>query len=158
MRGLGMLHLGKGTRAIADHVAARSQVATGPLPHVLVGEVRHRRQAHVQGAAIGAGLHRSDEGRLVGCATPAVDMARALPAEVGIVDLQTPLQTVALIALRHGLHQLVLHEPRRFVGHAQLALERQGADGVLVLREQVHGQEPPPQGQVGVLHHGAHDR
>ena len=28
MRGLGLAHLGKGTRAIADHVAARCQVAT----------------------------------------------------------------------------------------------------------------------------------
>ena len=38
-----------------------------------------------------------------------------------------------------------------------MALERQGADGVLVLGEQVHGQEPQPQGQMGMLHHGAHD-
>ena len=29
--------------------------------------------------------------------------------------------------------------------------------GVLVLRHQAHGQEPHRQGQVGVLHHGAHD-
>ncbi len=82
-----------GTRAIADHVAARTQVATGPLPHLLVREVLYRRQAHIQGAAIGA-----------------------------------------------GLHQLVLHEPRRFVGHDQLALERQGVDGIPVLCQQVHGQ------------------
>ena len=38
-----------------------------------------------------------------------------------------------------------------------MALECQRADGVLVLGEQVHGQKPQPQGQVGVLHHGAHD-
>ncbi len=76
MRGLGLAGApGQRQRAIADHVAARSQVATGPLPHVLVGEVRHRRQAHVQGTAIDACLHRSDEGRLVGRLGPAVDVA-----------------------------------------------------------------------------------
>ena len=67
------------------------------------------------------------------------------------------MQQVARIALAHGLHQFVLEQPGGFAGHAKLAFERQGADGVLVLGEQVHGQEPQPQGQVGVLHHRAHD-
>ena len=72
-----------------------------------------------------------------------------------------PLQGVVGITLAHSLHQLVFEQPGTAVGDAKLALECRGADGVLVLGYQIHGQEPQAQWQwqwqFGVLHHGAHN-
>ena len=76
VRSAHLAHLGKRGRPIAHHVAVARQVAPGPLRHDLVREVRHGREPHVQGLAIGAGLHGSDKGGLVGRLAPAVDVAR----------------------------------------------------------------------------------
>ena len=51
-----------GERAIAHHMASWRQVAPGSLRPVLIREVRHGRQAHVQRSAIRAGLHGGYEG------------------------------------------------------------------------------------------------
>ena len=117
--------------AVAHHMAVRRQMAARPLRHLLIGEVRHWRQAHVQGPAIGQRLHSGHEGALVGRLAPAVDAGGTLAPKVGIVNLHTPLQTVAGIALRHGLHPLVFESPCGFVANAQLALGRLSARALM---------------------------
>ena len=131
MHGAHLAHLGKCGGAVAHHMAAWRQVARSPLRHLLICEVRHRRQAHVQGPAIGQRLHSGHEGALVGRLAPAVDAVRTFSPEVGIVDLHTPLQRVARIALRHGLHPLVFESPCGFVANAQLALGRLSARALM---------------------------
>jgi len=49
----------------------------------------------------------------------------------------------------------VLEAPRGFVGHAELVLELQRRDGVLVLGNQVQGQEPDRHRQLALAERGA---
>ena len=126
-------------------------------------EVRHRllgegsgRQARLHGLAVVGGLHRRQEGDLVLRASPAL-AARQLAAEVGVVDLDTAAEPAALLALAHDLHELVLDEPGRAIGHPQVAHEFERRDVVLGLREQVHGNKPARQRQLGGLEDRAAD-
>lgn len=71
-------------------------------------------------------------------------------APVRIVELDDAAESSWAVSLGHRLHQLVLEQPGGVVGDAQLAPQRQGGDAVLVLRQQVHRQEPGPQRQLGL--------
>ena len=155
MRSSRLHHLCKGPCAIADHMATRGQMALGPAGHVCVGEIHHRCQAHAQRMPVIAGLYGSNKGCFVGRLAPAVDVPLAFAAQVSVVDFHTALQRARFFAQQHGLHQLVLEQPGSSVGHADLAAQRQGTEGVFVLRQQVHGLEPLGQWHFGVLHDGA---
>ena len=90
-------------------------------------------------------------------AASAIRMTGALTSQVGIVDLHDALKAALMLALAHHRKQLVLEAPGRGVAYPQHPLELQGAGAVLVLREQIDGQEPHRQRQLGVLKHRAHD-
>ena len=49
---------------------------------------------------------------------------------------------IEIVALGHGAHDLVMHQPGRRVAHAEVALERQGRQPGLGLADQVDRQEP----------------
>ena len=155
MAGAHRADLSKAARAIGDHVGIRGQRRIGPTPDDLAGKAGHRRQADALRALLRIGLHCRHEGRLVQGRAPAMSVASALATQVGIVDFNTPLQRAGLIAQAHHLQQLVLEQPGAFVAHAQLAPERQRADAILVLADQIQGEKPFAQGQTGVLHDGA---
>ena len=82
----------------------------------------------------------------------------ALAAPVGIVQLNDASQRLGIIALDHGLHQFVLDQPGGVGVDAQLPVQAQGRDAVLVpwglplvvLGQQVDRQEPDAQRHVGV--------
>ena len=78
-----------------------------------------------------------------------------LTVQTGVIDLHRACQPVAPIALPHGLHELVLKPPGGVVVDAQLAPQFQGRDAVLGLREQVDGEKPSGEGQLGGLEQGA---
>lgn len=107
--------------------------------------------------AFGTGLHRCHKRHLVLRAAASL-AAGTPPAQVGIVDHDAPIEFAALFAPAHRFHDLVLEQPGAAIGHAQLALELQGRDVVLGLREQLHRQEPARQGQLGRLEHRAADQ
>src|SRR5690606_29812751 len=71
--------------------------------------------------------------------------AIALTAEIRIVDLYEAPELASFLALRHRLHDLLLHPPRRSVAHAKVALERQRRQVRLAGGQQMHGKEPGPQ-------------
>ena len=77
--------------------------------------------------------------------------ARALAAEVRVIDLNFAFEEIAIFPIGHGLHQLVLHQPRRRVTHSQLAPERQCRQSRLGLADQVDRQKPGCQRQFGSL-------
>ena len=81
--------------------------------------------------------------------------APTLATPVGIIDLKIAHEGLAVIALLHRLHQLVLETPRRVVRHTELAMQLECRDPVLGLGEQVHREEPGPQGQLRRGQHGA---
>ena len=107
-------------------------------------------QAHELRLAVGRGLDRGDERHLV-LRAPSGLAARALPAQVGVVDLHPAVELAAVLAHAHDLHELVLDEPGGLVANPQVAHELERSHVVLGLGEQVHGQEPPEQPQLGRL-------
>ena len=94
-----------------------------------------------------------------------------LTAPVGIVQMDDASQRLGVIALDHGMHQLVpgglplvvLDQPGGVGVDAQLPAQAQGRDAVLVpwglplvvLGQQVDRQEPDAQRQVGAREQGA---
>jgi hypothetical protein len=76
-----------------------------------------------------------DERHLVLRAAPSL-AARALPTQVGVVDLHPPLEQAIVFANAHDLHELVLHEPGGLVENAQVAHRLECGDVVLGLGQQ----------------------
>ena len=79
-------------------------------------------------------------------------------AQIGVIDLHRACQPMALIALPHGLHWLVLEQPAGVVVDAQLVPPFQGPDTVLGLGQQLDGEEPGREGQLGGVEEGAGQR
>ena len=73
------------------------------------------------------------------------------PPKMGVIDFHDAEQRLGVVPLAHRLHELVLQHPSHVVAHLQLALEIHRRDAVLGLAEQVNGQEPSRQGQLGVV-------
>jgi hypothetical protein len=72
--------------------------------------------------------------------------------EVGIIDLGLSPQQVSLLPISHRPQNLVVQQPSRVVLHAQVAAELQRGDPSLGLADQVKGQKPGGQWQLGGLH------
>src|SRR5690606_10214471 len=81
----------------------------------------------------------------------------ALATEVSVIDLHPAVELARVLTHAHDLHELVFHEPGALVANAQVALELECGDVVLGLRQQVHGQKPARQRQLGRLEDGAAD-
>lgn len=101
----------------------------------LVGE-RHLRQAAQHRLTELGGQHRRHERNLVLQAAPGL-AACTLAAQVGVVHLDAASELARIFSQPHDFHDLVLE------------LQRRGA--VLGSCQQVHGQEPTRQGQLGSL-------
>lgn len=118
----------------------------GPVLNPFFGEA-HRLEADFLRLAVHAGLDGGDERDFVLRATPG--RAGPLAAQIRVVNLDTAGQHSPLFTVRHHLHQLVLDFPGRWIRHAEVALQLQGRHIVLGLSEQVHGQKPGGQRQLG---------
>jgi hypothetical protein len=70
-------------------------------------------------------------------------------APIGIIDLYRARQWTFSFSLQHDLHQFVFHQPGAVLGDAQLAGQSQGGEAVLRLGDQIHGQKPGGQPQLG---------
>lgn len=77
--------------------------------------------------------------------------ARAFSAEVGIIDLDLSPQNAGLIPFAHGLKDLVVQQPGCVVVEAQMAAELKRGDARFGLTNQVKGQKPSCQRQLGRL-------
>lgn len=100
--------------------------------------------------ALGGRLYRGDERHLVLRSPPGLT-ARALAAQVGVIDLHPAVELASVFTNAHDLHKLVLDEPGGLVANAQVAHEFEGGDFVLGLGQQVHGREPARKSQIGRL-------
>ena len=92
-------------------------------------------------------LHGHQRGCLI-LRAPAV-----LAAQIGLIDLHRACQPTALIALPHGVFELVLKQPGGAFD-AQLAPLLQGRDAVLGLRQHVDGEGLGGERQLGGLAEG----
>jgi hypothetical protein len=92
------------------------------------------------GALISEG-DRSNKGHLVFRA--ASDLAaKALATQISIIHLNFATERVGCFTLSHGLHQFVMHQPNRWVAHAQLTFESQSRQTGLGLADEVNCQKP----------------
>ncbi len=144
-------------QAVRNNRAARREILIRPLRNRVERESRYRGQLDSQGVPLLAERNRSHKRHLVFRATPDL-AATALTAKVGVINLYAPLQGIAGLPLHHGLHQLVVHQPCRWVTHTQVALERQRRQSGFGLADEVDCQEPHRQGQLGALKDGASDQ
>jgi len=141
-------------QAIGDHLGIRRQMLARPSVNRVAAKALQRRQAHRQRATVGAAGHGGDKRGLA--ARPAAALAAPmLAAPVGIVNLDQARQRFAVIALPHGLHQLVLDQPGGLVRHPEVAAQRQRRQPRLALGEQENRQKPGRQRQFGLFKQGS---
>ena len=153
MRAAGIDHAGEAAEAVAEHAGARNEVRAGPVSHRLDGERWHRRHLDAHRVALLIERHGSDERHLVRRAAPAD--AGQFSTEVGVVDQDLPSQWRCGIAVGHGSHDLLMHQPCTAIADAELTHQGQRGEACLGLADQVDRQELHPQRQLGAVHHRA---
>ena len=142
---------GKATQSIADDRAVGRQGCFRPLANGLSSETTHHAELQKSGAASGIQRNGRCERHIVLRSTTCLT-APALATKVGVVDLDGALKPMAGIAPGHGAVDLVVQQPSGRVAHTNLAFERQRNQASLGLTDQINGQEPDGQWQLGVLH------
>lgn len=84
-------------------------------------------------------LYGRQERKLALSSAPA--FSRQFTAQVGVIDLDAPGERLSMVALVHGLHQLVFELPGRVVGDAEAPRQLQRRDADLELGQQIDRQE-----------------
>src|SRR5512133_3020265 len=154
VRATDIAHRVEAGQAVADHLTVRIQTAFGESRNRAVAEAGDPPQLQAHRLAFRRGFHGRDERRLAWRAATAF-AAGPLPAEVGVVDLHSPGQTLAGVALHHHLRQLGLHLPCRGLLHAQAAAQLNARNPLLALGQVVHGAEPQAERHMGGGENGA---
>ena len=150
----GLGHRPEARQTIRIDGAARGQAFFGPVCDGFELEAGHRAEFDPQGVALISEGDRRHKGHLVFGATS--DLATcALAAQIGIIHLDFATERVECFTFSHGLHQFVLHQPRRWVAHAELTFESQSRQTSLGLADEVNCQKPYGQRQFGRLKDGA---
>src|SRR3974377_1536281 len=111
-------------------------------------EALHAAQLQAYWFALGCGFARPHDRRLAR-RTAAPLAAVALPAEIGVVDLDPSRQALCGVPLHHRLHELVLDLPGGGLGDAKPAAQLNAGDAALALSEVVHGAKPSAQRHLG---------
>src|SRR6478735_8919958 len=129
----GLLDRRPAGQAVADDIAPGGEVPLGQPLHLLLAEALDHAQPQPPGPPLGRRLDRSDDRRLA-CGTAAALAARALAAEIGVVDLD-PSRELGLggLAHAHRPHQLVLDQPSRLPLDPEPSRKLDRADPVLAL-------------------------
>ena len=145
---------GKAPQAVTGDGGLGPQAGLGPFGDGLRGEAAD--DVELQSDWLADAVHRDGrhEGHLVLRAASRF-APRALSSEVSVIELHGATQQTGRLLARHGVVDLVMQEPGRGVAHAQVTLERQGRDAGFGLTDEVDGQEPGGQRQLGVFHQGA---
>ena len=147
-------HGGKATQSIADDRAVGRQGCFRPLANGVGGEATHHAELQKSGSTSVIQRNGRYERHLVLRSTTRL-AACALATKVGVVDLDGALEPMAGVARGHGAVDLVVQQPSGRVAHTELAFERQRRQTSLRLTDQINGQEPGGQWQLGVLHQTA---
>ncbi len=149
------LHAAETPQPIGDDLGRGGERLGREDCHRLAGE-RLAGEAGVLCVPLNGRLYGGEERHLVLRTAPALAPG-VLPAEVGIVDLHPAVELAGVFSHAHDLHALVLHQPGGLVADAQVALEFESGNVVLCLGEQMHGQEPAGEPELGRLEDRAAD-
>ena len=147
-------HGGKATQSIADDRATGRQGCFRPLADGVSGETTHHAELQKSGSTSVIQRNGRYKRHFI-LRTTAHFSARTLATKVGIVNLDRTLEPMAGVARGHGAVDLVVQQPSGRVAHTELAFERQRRQASLGLTDQINGQKPGGQWQLGVLHQTA---
>ena len=137
---------------VRGHFGVRRQMLARPAINRSAAKALQRGHAHGQRTAVAATGHSRHKWGLAG-GTTATFAASALSTPEGIIDLDLAAQGLAVVALAHGLHQLVLDQPGRVVGDPKVTRQGHRREAALALGQQKYGQKPRRQWQLGVREH-----
>lgn len=134
------------SRSIGDDFGSRGNRRTGEISD---GDFPEGRDTPQQDLIVLAVVSRGDGGdeRRLTRGSPAAS-ARTHATDVGVVDLDFSLQSLAFVAFQHDLPELVLHHPRRRLGDAETPGQFEAGHAFLGLRDVIDGFEPDAQSQL----------
>ncbi len=147
-------HSSKATQSIADDRTVGRQRCLRPLANGVGSETTHHAELQKSGPTSVIQRNGRYERHFILRSTTSL-AARALATKVGVVNLDGALEPMAGVARGHGAIDLVVQQPSGRVAHTELAFERQRRQASLRLTDQIDGQEPGGQWQLGVLHQAA---
>src|SRR6516162_8221436 len=135
-------------QAVTDNGAGGMEIALRQGRDFGTAETLHAAQLQADWLALWCGFDRRHDRRLAR-RTAAPLAAVALPAEIGVVDLDPSRQALCGVPLHHRLHELVLDLPGGGLGDAKPASQLDAGNASLALGEVVHGAKPSPQRHFG---------
>ena len=138
---------------IRNHFSVRRKMPARPAVNRFAKKAYQVRHVHAQRPSVGNAGHGGDKRRLSSLTASAL-AAPALTAPERVVDLYGAGQRLAVVALAHGLHDLVLKQPGGVVEHVEqlkVPAQRHGRNFRLALRKHKNGQEQSREGQFSVL-------
>ena len=154
VKAAGVGHRTEAAQPIAVHTGAGQQIGLGPLADRFRSEASDHIELDVHRMPVIIDRDSSDKGSLV--LRAATDLpACALATEVGVIELHGAAELMGGILRGHGAVDLLMQQPSSGIAHAKLAHERQGRQTGLGLTDEVYGQEPGRQWQLGVRHEAA---
>src|SRR6056297_1942972 len=109
----------KAWQPVRGHFGLGTQVLPRPAIDRVAAKACQRRHAQGQWPAVGAAGYSRNKRRLTG-RTAATLAAPALAAPERVIDLHRAGQRLAIVALAHGLHDLVLEQPGGVVRHTKV--------------------------------------
>jgi hypothetical protein len=148
MRAAGIGHAGEAPKPVADHRAVGIETAFGEPRDRMAAKAGDPAQLQANRLAVLGGFDRGDERRLARRAASPL-AAGALAAEVGVIDLDAPGESLAGVAFEHDLRKLMLDFPGGGLGYAEAAAEFDAGDALLALSQMIDRPEPQPQRQLG---------
>src|SRR5882724_11510118 len=138
----------KQVQAVTDNGAGGMEIALRQGRDFGTPETLHAAQLQADWLALWCGFDRRHDRRLAG-RTAAPLAAVALPAEIGVVDLDPSRQALCGVPLHHRLHELVLDLPGGGLGDTKPAAQLNAGDAAFALSEVVHGAKPSAQRHLG---------
>src|SRR6201998_3717573 len=135
-------------QAVTDNSAGGLEIALRQGRNFGTAETPHAAQLQTDWLALWCGFDRRHDWRLAR-RTAAPLAAVALPAEIGVVDLDPSRQALCGVPLHHRLHELVLDLPGGGRGDAKPAAQLNAGDAAFTLSEVVDGAKPRAQRHLG---------
>lgn len=154
VRDIGVGEAADTTETIVDDDAIGVDALLGPRGQFALAQAFDDTQPQLQRSAIETLGQHGHKGDVVGRAATR-RLAVTLTTPIRVIDFDHAGQQAAGVALAHDLQEFVLDAPGGVTGDIKPALELQRGDGVFLLHQQVHGQEPGGQWQFAVSEHRA---
>src|SRR5690348_13280122 len=144
----GLADPSEAVQAVTDNGAGGMEIALRQGRDFGTAETLYAVQLQADWLALWCGFDCRHDRRLAR-RTAAALAAVALPADIGVIDLDPSGQALCGVPLHHCLHELVLDLPGGGLGDAKSVAQLNTRDAALALSEVVHGAKPSAQRHLG---------